>query len=382
MSEPVWGAVVVAAGTGSRFGGEVPKQFRLLQGRPVVDWSLDVFMDRKTDISSVVIVLPSDESWKRWWIPRPGVHLVDGGKRRQDSVLNGLGALDGSITHVLVHDAARPLVSADLTKRVMKAVSDTGAVPVLPVRDTIRKWSDDDKPGETLPREDLWLMQTPQGFRLDILLSVLRNAGDVTDEASAMEKAGYRVIPVPGDQVNVKLTQSDDMRILESLADRDRPSDTKLGFGIDFHPFRDDRPLIIAGCRLSEEGGLLGHSDGDVVLHAIADGILAAARIGDIGTLFPPSEERWKDADSSDLLRRVSGMAAEEGFQVRQVDVTLVGERPKVSFHRIPMIQRIAAILEIDPDVVWVKGTTTNTLGDLGRGRGLACTALVLLERI
>jgi 2-C-methyl-D-erythritol 4-phosphate cytidylyltransferase/2-C-methyl-D-erythritol 2,4-cyclodiphosphate synthase len=381
MREQVWGAVLVAAGTGSRFGGEVPKQFRLLQGRPVVDWSLDIFLDEPA-ISSVVIVLPSDESWKRWWIPRPGVKLVGGGERRQDSVLNGLEALADGITHVLVHDAARPLASPGLMKRVMAAVSDTGAVPVLPVTDTVRIFSDDVQPGKTLPREDLWLTQTPQGFSLDVLISVLRNAGDVTDEASAMEQAGHRIVPVPGEQVNVKLTQSDDMRILESLADSGRPSETKIGFGVDFHPFRDDRPLIIAGCRLAEEGGLLGHSDGDVVLHAIADGILAASRIGDIGTLFPPGEERWKDADSSDLLRRASGMASEEGFHVKQVDVTLVGERPKVSFHRLPMIQRIAAILDIDPGVVWVKGTTTNTLGDLGRGRGLACTALVLLERI
>jgi 2-C-methyl-D-erythritol 4-phosphate cytidylyltransferase/2-C-methyl-D-erythritol 2,4-cyclodiphosphate synthase len=381
MTDRKWGVVVVAAGSGSRFGGEVPKQFRLLRGRPVIDWSVDTFLDDPS-ISSVVVVLPADGDWKRWWVPGARVTVADGGSRRQDSVLNGLGALDDDVTHVLVHDAARPLVSSLLVRRVMDAVAETGAVPVIPVRDTVRRFSDDDTPGETLPREDLWLTQTPQGYRLDLLLSVLAGAGDVTDEASALEEAGHGVVPVPGDRMNVKLTLPDDMEMLERLAGREGSSaSTRLGSGLDFHPFRDDRPLIVAGCRLSEEGGLLGHSDGDVVLHAIADGILSAARLGDIGTLFPPGDERWKDADSSDLLRRVSGMAEEEGFQVRQVDVTLIGERPKVAFHREPMIERIASILEIEPELVWVKGTTTNTMGDLGRGKGLACSALVLLER-
>jgi 2-C-methyl-D-erythritol 4-phosphate cytidylyltransferase/2-C-methyl-D-erythritol 2,4-cyclodiphosphate synthase len=381
MPDRIWGAVIVAAGTGSRFGGEVPKQFRLLRGRPVIDWSLDVFAAEQS-ITELVVVLPADGSWKSWWIPRNGLLTVPGGKRRQDSVLCGLERLSGA-THVLIHDAARPMVSSGLVRRVMEGAGDTGAVPVIPVTDTVRQFPDDGiSPGQTLPREDLWLTQTPQGYRLDLLMQVLRDAGDVTDEAAAMEDAGYRIEPVPGDPDNIKLTEPADLVKLESVPDRGDIRDSRLGYGLDFHPFRDDRPLIVAGCRLSEEGGLLGHSDGDVALHAIADGILSAARLGDIGTLFPPGDERWKDADSADLLRRVAGMAAEEGYCIRQIDVTLVGERPKVSFHRDPMIQRIAAVLEIDPGAVWVKGTTTNTLGDLGRGRGLACSVLVLLERL
>jgi len=381
MTEDVWGVVVVAAGSGSRFGGNVPKQFRLLRGRPVLDWSIEAFLN-EPGIRSVVVVLPPDDGWRKWWIPNPGVLTTAGGDRRQDSVMKGIAEL-GNVTHVLVHDGARPLVSSALIRRVMENSGETGAIPVLPVRDTVRRISDDGiSPGETVSREDLWLTQTPQGFVKDLLLEVLETSDSVTDEASAMEEAGYRITPVPGDSDNVKLTVPDDMRILESIAGKDKPSDSRIGFGLDFHPFRDDRPLIVAGCRLAEEGGLLGHSDGDVVLHAIADGILSAARIGDIGTLFPPGDERWKDADSGDLLRRVAGMAIEEGFSVKQVDVTLVGERPKVSFHRIPMIQRIAAILEIEPEAVWVKGTTTNTLGDIGRGRGLACSALIVLERM
>ncbi len=381
MTEDVWGVVIVAAGSGSRFGGNVPKQFRLLRGRPVLDWSIEAFLN-EPGISSVVVVLPPDDGWRKWWIPNPGALTTAGGDRRQDSVMKGIAEL-GNVTHVLVHDGARPLVSSALIRRVMDNSGETGAIPVLPVRDTVRRISDDGiSPGETVSREDLWLTQTPQGFVKDLLLEVLETSDSVTDEASAMEEAGYRITPVPGDLDNVKLTVPDDMRILESIAGKDKPSDSRIGFGLDFHPFRDDRPLIVAGCRLAEEGGLLGHSDGDVVLHAIADGILSAARIGDIGTLFPPGDECWKDADSGELLRRVAGMAIEEGFSVKQVDVTLVGERPKVSFHRIPMIQRIAAILEIEPEAVWVKGTTTNTLGDIGRGRGLACSALIVLERM
>jgi len=198
MTEDVWGAVIVAAGSGNRFGGDVPKQFRLLRGRPVLDWSIESFLN-EPGIRSVVVVLPPDDDWRKWWIPNPGVLTTTGGDRRQDSVMKGIAKL-GNVTHILVHDGARPLVSSALIRRVMEGSTETGAIPVLPVRDTVRRISDDGiSPGETVSREELWLTQTPQGFVKDLLLEVLENSGSVTDEASAMEEAGYRITPVPGD---------------------------------------------------------------------------------------------------------------------------------------------------------------------------------------
>ncbi|MCK4670929.1 MAG: 2-C-methyl-D-erythritol 4-phosphate cytidylyltransferase [Candidatus Aegiribacteria sp.] len=379
MQRKTWGAVIVAAGTGSRFASNTPKQFLRLRGKPLIDWSIDTFSSI-AEISEIVVVLPRDEElWKPYWKPSEKVRTVPGGIRRQDSVLEGLRALD-SHRWVLVHDAARPLVSAGIVHRVMKGTEETGAaVPVVSVRDTVKRISSESLISGTVPRDDLRMSQTPQGFRLDILEKVLSSATDVTDECSAMEQAGHEVLAVNGDLRNMKLTDPSDFAIVEELVSE--KTESRNGIGLDFHPFARGRPLIIGGCRIDGSMGLSGHSDGDAVLHAIADALLSASRLGDIGIHFPPGDEKWKNADSAVLLRTVNSIISRDGWTIRQIDVTVISDLPRIAPIRDQLISRIAGILSVSPDTIWVKGTTTNTLGDIGKGKGLGCMAMAVISR-
>lgn len=379
MRETGWGVVVVAAGSGKRFGSPVPKQFLKLGDRTVTDWSVSAFL-RTPGVREVVVVTPPDEElWRPWWQPPVGVVTVPGGSRRKDSVTAGLKALT-SCGQVMVHDAARPLVSPALIGRVMRGVEKAGAaVPVIAVRDTVKRVSTGGTISGTLSRDDLRLSQTPQGFELDQLLDVLGRTGDVTDECAAMEATGVRVLAVEGDPVNMKLTDPEDLAILEAMAGR--TAESRTGIGIDFHPFRAGIPLVLGGCSIPSEKGLQGHSDGDAVLHAIADAMLSAARMGDIGVHFPPDDGKWKNADSSIILEKTAGMLREQGWELKQLDVTVIAGFPKISPIRDEMISRVARTLKVGRDRVWIKGTTTNTLGDIGKGRGLGCMAMAVICR-
>ena len=380
MQKKTWGAVIVAAGTGSRFASDTPKQFLRLRGKPLIDWSIDAFSSI-AEISEIVVVLPRDEGlWQPYWKPSGKVRTVSGGLRRQDSVLEGLKAL-GSCRWVLVHDAARPLMSDGIIRRVMRGTVETGAaVPVISVRDTVKRISSHGAVSGTVPRDDLRLSQTPQGYRMDVLEKVLSSAnGVVTDECSAMEQAGHEVLAVNGNIRNMKLTDPSDFAIIESLVSG--KTESRNGIGLDFHPFAAGRPLFVGGCSIEEDVGLSGHSDGDAVLHAIADALLSASRLGDIGTHFPPVEEKWKDADSADLLRTVSSLISNDGWTIKQIDVTVISNLPRIAPIRDQVIRRIAGILGVAPDTVWVKGTTTNTLGDIGKGKGLGCMVMAVITR-
>lgn len=376
-NEVCWGTVIVAAGSGKRFGGDIPKQFMPLLGSRVIDHSLGIFR-KLTPI--IVVVLPDHPEGTEWWNPPAGIHRVTGGERRQDSVLNGVRrAIELGATHILVHDGARPSIDPATVSRVMDSTIRTGTgLPCIPIRDTIKRTSMGVSI-ETVDRTDLELAQTPQGFRADLLLRGLENAESVTDEASAVEAIGVRVSVVVGSPRNLKLTDREDRYILESVM---TTGETAIGTGLDFHPFTPDRPLVFCGCRLDEKNGLQGHSDGDVVLHAVADAILAASRAGDIGSLFPPEDMKWKNADSSVLLSKCAAKVREMGWAVKSLDVTVIGERPKVSPFRDMFIKRIAEILNIDPGCVWIKGTTTNTIGELARGTGVGCHVLAGLVRL
>jgi 2-C-methyl-D-erythritol 4-phosphate cytidylyltransferase/2-C-methyl-D-erythritol 2,4-cyclodiphosphate synthase len=329
-------------------------------------------------IEEIAVVLPPGGC--AWTPPRSAsVAAVPGGERRQDSVMAGLGVLGPGITHVLVHDAARPFAGAVAATRVMRAAERTGAaIPVLPVGDTLKTISGGLVSG-TVDRSGLWASQTPQGFRRDILVEALSAAGDVTDECAALEKAGRPVSWVEGDPAGAKLTRPSDLDYLSRLAP---VPDTRTGLGIDFHPFSRQRPLHLCGLLIEGEQGLDGHSDGDAALHAVADAVLSAACAGDIGTLFPPGEERWKGADSGGLLAAVVDLVRQAGWRVRRVDLTIVGERPRISPMRTAMIERLSSLLGVDAGSVWIKGTTTNTLGDIGRGLGLSALAMAELERV
>ena len=379
MDEVRWGAVVVAAGSGHRFGSSLPKQFIRLLGRPLVDWSAEVFLKDPRILETVVVAPPDRDSWKDLWTPPEGVKAVPGGARRQDSVRAGIQALE-TCTHVLVHDAARPLMKKELMHRVMKAALNTGAaVPVMPVRDTVKKTAETGRIVSTIPRSDLVLSQTPQGFLLKKLIMALESCDDVTDEAQAMETAGVNVETVPGDRWNIKLTDPGDLETLRAYAGR--RMEVRTAVGMDFHPFQKNIQLKLGGCLLESDTGLSGHSDGDAVLHAVADAVLSASRLGDIGVHFPPGKEEWKDVDSSLILRESMRMARSENWRLRQLDVTVISPFPRIAPVRNRMIRRMAEIMDVNEERIWVKGTTTNTLGDIGRGKGLACFAQIVMER-
>jgi 2-C-methyl-D-erythritol 4-phosphate cytidylyltransferase/2-C-methyl-D-erythritol 2,4-cyclodiphosphate synthase len=364
-----WAAVITAAGYGQRYGAGVPKQFSLLRGKPVLQWSVDVL----SALMPVTVTVPPGFPWREYWSPPSGVTVIEGGARRQDSVLAALRSLPGP-RFVLVHDGARPAISPGIASRVMRATEEHGAaVPGIRVRDTLKKVRNSFI-SASVDRDDLWTIQTPQGFRYDQLLTALDMAPDVTDESSAVEFTGARVAVVPGDPRNQKLTEPDDILLF-------RPGpEYSFGQGLDFHPFSDERPMIAAGCRLGKTGGPAGHSDGDAVLHSAADALLAAASLGDIGVFHPPSDPAWKDADSALILAGCMERVRRAGWSLRRLDLTLIGNRPRVAEHREEMIERVAAILDVPPQKVWIKGTTTNTLGDLGRGGGFGCLALAVLE--
>jgi 2-C-methyl-D-erythritol 4-phosphate cytidylyltransferase/2-C-methyl-D-erythritol 2,4-cyclodiphosphate synthase len=259
------------------------------------------------------------------------------------------------------------------------ALSSGAAVPVVHVRDTVKRVSSGSEVLSTVPRDELRLSQTPQGFSLDRLITVLEGAKEVTDEAAAMESAGVRVTAVRGDALNMKLTYPEDLGLIASLLPGEM--ETRSGLGLDFHPFQEGRDLRLAGCLIDGYSGLAGHSDGDTVLHAAADALLAASRLGDIGVHFPPGDPEWKDADSSEILRRTWAMVREAGWALSQMDITVMAEFPPIAQLRDRMIRSIASILQVREDLIWIKGTTTNTLGDIGRGRGLGCMVLAMLRR-
>lgn len=366
---PRWGCIIVAAGRGDRFGGDVPKQFLPLGGRPVLSWSVETALSAGS-LEEVCVVLPPGRTGEG--LPA-GVRVAPGGARRRDSVAGGLAEL-GGCTHVLVHDAARPLASRELFRRVMDACLGSGAaVPVIPVTDTLKRVSGG-RIEATVDRTGIMRSQTPQGFERGLLEAALASGGDSTDEAQAVEALGAPVAWVGGEETNIKITTPLDLELVRSFA---AGCGSRTGIGLDFHPFDESRPLILCGCRLDERGGLRGHSDGDAALHAVMDAILSAARLGDIGTLFPPSDPSFEGADSSALLQEVAGRAAAAGWRAVSLDLTIIGERPRVSLTRDLLRQRLAALLGLGADAVWVKGTTTNSLGSLGRGEGLGALALV-----
>ena len=376
MTDISWGAVIVAAGNGARFGGIVPKQFTPLAGEQVINHSVKIF---RPLVDHLVVVTPPGDHWRVLWKPPEGLDTVQGGRRRQDSVMNGLKFMRSlGVTHVLVHDGARPFADRECIARVMEAAAmSTAVIPVISIHDTVKRVHSG-YVTETLDREELRLSQTPQGFHLNRLIEVLSAAGDVTDEACAFEAAGEQVTVVDGSRLNIKLTDREDAEMMSLFKDQ---SHLVIGAGLDFHPFDPARPLFFCGCKLSETDGLMGNSDGDVVLHAVADAILSASRLGDIGTLFPPAELRWKDSDSSHLLAICVEMVQKAGWEIQRLDVTAIGERPRLAPVRSMLIKRLSDIVGIPEDRIWIKGTTTNTIGELAMGKGAGCSVIAQLVR-
>jgi 2-C-methyl-D-erythritol 4-phosphate cytidylyltransferase/2-C-methyl-D-erythritol 2,4-cyclodiphosphate synthase len=375
-------ALIVAAGAGTRLGGEVPKQYLPLGGRAVLRHSVETFL-RHPAISGVrAVISPEHRALYDGAIAGlPILPPVTGGASRQDSVRNGLESLvELRPDRVLIHDAARPFLTGDVIDRTLAALDDTpGAVVAVPVTDTLKRGHDGRVAG-TVDRSALWRAQTPQAFRYaDILAAHRRAKGSaMTDDAAVAEAAGLPVKLVMGADDNFKITTADDLRRAERLAGGGA-REFRTGMGYDVHRFAAGDGVTICGIRIAHEQSLEGHSDADVGLHALTDAILGTIGAGDLGSHFPPGDPQWRGADSAQFLSHAAGLVAAKGGRIAHVDVTLICERPKIAPHRAAMITRIAAILGLEEGRVSVKATTTEGLGFTGRREGIAAQAVATI---
>ncbi len=371
-------ALVVAAGRGRRFGGEVPKQYRMLAGRPVMRHSLAALLAHP-EVDAVRPVFHPDDA-PLLAAAAQGLEVMEpvaGGVTRQQSVLFGLESLDGASPEtVLIHDGARPFIDAAVVSRTLAALERSpGAVPAMPVRDTLKK----EQSGfviETVDRQGLWRAQTPQGFRFaDILAAHRRFAGgELTDDAAVAEHAGLAVSVVDGAEDNLKITTEDDLLRAERMIGGG--SSVRTGFGFDVHRFGPGDRVRLCGVDVPFDHGLVGHSDADVALHALTDALLGSVGAGDIGDHFPPSDPQWRDRASDTFLRHAADVVADAAGVINNVDVTIICEQPRIGPHRAAMVNRLAEILGLSEDQVSVKATTTEGLGFTGRGEGIAAQAV------
>jgi len=382
-------AIIAAAGAGRRLGAAKPKQLLDIGGGSMLQHSVRAFLGHPR-VADVVVVLSPDLTTLALAGIEPSraaaLRVVKGGDRRQDSVANGFAAVAPESDVVLIHDAARPFVSADLIDRTIDAAAAHGAaIAALQSRDTVKRVAGDGRITETIPRETIYLAQTPQGFRRDVLAAAVelgRSGVEATDEAMLAERAGYQVHVVDGDPGNVKVTTSADLDAARArLASTGKPARTgRAGTGYDLHRLVEGRPLILGGVTVSSDKGALGHSDADVVCHAATDAILGAVGLGDIGRHFPDTDPRWKNADSLVLLREAARMVRDHGYEVGNLDVTVILERPKIKDAVEPMRTRLAEALGIDRDRVSVKGKTNEGVDAVGRGEAVAAHAVALVR--
>jgi len=371
-------ALIVAAGTGERLGGGVPKQYRLLGGKPVLRWAVEALIRLPAIRNTRVVIGAGQEDAAAAALD--GLHvgsLIQGGEQRTNSVRAGLDAITGDA--VLVHDAARPFCPPEVVDRLLAQLEFfEGAAPVLPVGDTVARAND--RLNEPVDRKDLVRVQTPQAFRLEALRRAYASwsAGAPTDETTVMRVAGMEVAAVAGDRALEKITTAADFqRAEEWLASRMVP---RTGMGFDVHAFAGEGPVMLGGIVVPHGRGLAGHSDADVVLHAITDALLGAAGLGDIGEHFPPSDPQWKGASSDLFLRHAVALIAARGAIVDHVDCTIIAEEPKVGPYRFAMRQRIGEIAGLDVGQVSIKATTTEGLGFIGRREGIAAQAVASIR--
>ena len=376
------GAIVAAGGAGQRAG--VAKQWLVLGGESVLRRSARLLAECDLIDELVAVVPAGDEARAEAelaGLPR-GARVVAGGAQRADSVRNGLAALGGCQV-VLIHDAARPFATPDLVRRVAEAAArDGAALAAQPATDTVKRATSGEPPrvAGTLDRREVWLAQTPQGFRTALLLRAYEAAGAeasvATDESGLVERLGAPVTLVAGGPANFKITSPEDVARARALTE----APFATGVGYDTHRFAPGRKLILGGVE-HEGDGLLGHSDADVCAHAIGDAILGAAGLGDLGRHFPDTDPRWKGVSSLTLLREIAAKAAERGWRVGNADVTLAAKRPKIAPRAEEMRARLAEALGVAPSQVNVKATTGEGMGFVGRGEGIAAHAVVLLAR-
>jgi 2-C-methyl-D-erythritol 4-phosphate cytidylyltransferase/2-C-methyl-D-erythritol 2,4-cyclodiphosphate synthase len=371
-------AVIVAAGRGSRAGGDVPKQWQMLAGQPVLAHTLAAF---RGQVDLLVLVIHPDDR-DRAAALAGDVIVVEGGATRDASVRAALEALDGrGVTHVLIHDGARPLVDAGVIGRVRGALeAHVGAAPALPVTDALWRGRDGLVDGAQ-DRAGLWRAQTPQGFRYDAILAAHRaHQGQAADDVEVARAAGLDVAIVEGNEANLKLTFAGDFARAEAIL-KGRGMDVRLGNGYDVHAFTAGDHVWLCGVKVTHDKALLGHSDADVGMHALTDAIYGALAEGDIGRHFPPSDPQWKGAASHIFLRHAAELMRARGYELGNCDVTLVCERPKIGPHAAAMQAALAEIMGVEVGRVSVKATTSERLGFTGREEGIAALATASLVR-
>lgn len=375
---PEFHVLIPAAGTASRMGHDIPKPYRTINGVSILRHNIEKFKQIAGLKSIQVVINPEhqglyDEAVNGLEIKAP----VIGSATRKQSVYNGLqslGANDNDI--VLIHDAARPLVELEDIQKLLEIIQTSGAATLAAsVSDTLQR---DD---ETVERDNLWAIQTPQAFKVSELLKAhekFKNDESFTDDAGLMRAMGHEVEIVSSSRINFKITTEDDFKMAEKLLGTKKETRTTSGY--DVHAFEkapSERKLMLGGIHIEHEVALAGHSDADVVLHAVTDAILGSINSGDIGTHFPPSDPQWKDADSALFLKEAVNMLRRDGGALSFLDVTIVAEEPKIGPHREAMQKRISEILELPQNRISIKATTTEGLGFTGRKEGIACQALV-----
>jgi 2-C-methyl-D-erythritol 4-phosphate cytidylyltransferase/2-C-methyl-D-erythritol 2,4-cyclodiphosphate synthase len=379
---PNYAAIIVAAGKGERAGLSQPKQFAHFAGKPLMRWSVEAFACHP--LCAQVIVVTNDENAARQTLAHISVDYALGGATRQASVASGLALVRPGVPLICVHDAARPGIAAHLIDRLLSALDDprmSGAIPALAVADTIATGGT--VLGDTVPRDGLWRIQTPQAFRTGALLAAhqAHHNGNATDDAQLVRASGGEVAIVQGDPMLEKVTGPGDLERLSRLF-ASPVAETRTGMGFDVHRLVPGDGVWIGGVLISHHEKLLGHSDADVALHAITDALLGAIAAGDIGDHFPPSDPRWAGARSDQFLGHAVTLAQQSGYAVTHIDCTIICEAPRIGPHRQAIRQRIAAIVRLPVDAVSVKATTTERLGFAGRGEGIAAQAIATVMKL
>ena len=388
---PHTAALVAAGGRGVRVGADRPKQFVDLDGRSILERSVAA-LAASDRIGEVVVALPAE------FVVAVGAHLrglsskpivcVEGGPRRQDSVANAFANASRDAGIILIHDAARPFVTAELIARTVDAAGAHGAaIAAIAVRDTVKQAGERERDGSrpiraTIPRDTVFLAQTPQAFRRDVLARALSEGQsiDATDEAMLVERLGLPVHIVAGDPGNIKITTPEDLAAARAAAlHTSHQAMMRIGNGYDLHQLVQGRPLILAGVNIPFELGLSGHSDADIVCHAVTDAVLGAASMGDIGRLFPDTDPKWKGADSLALLKGAMELVRHGGYRVSNVDVTVIAQKPKLLPYLDLMRSNLAAALGVDAGAVSIKGKTNEGVDSMGRGESMACHAIALI---
>lgn len=382
--------VIPAAGVGSRMGASVPKQYLLIGGKPVLGLTLERFAAMPFVVEVVVACSPEyagtvHEAGRGLFGGHRPLVIVEGGEERQDSVRNALGCpLKGDL--VGIHDAVRPMVTPGLVRGVCERAFEAGAaIPALQARETVKRSADGLRTLETVPRNEIWLAQTPQVFRKELIREVHRLAQadgvKATDDASLAEHYGHAVALVAGDPDNIKLTEPNDIDRVRHMLEPTHEADVRIGQGYDVHRLAPGRRLVLGGLEIPHAQGLSGHSDADALLHAITDAVIGALALGDIGSHFPDTDASFKDMDSRIFLRQAVELAGGLGYKVGNVDATVVAERPKLRPHIDAMRALIAQDLGVETGRVSVKATTSERMGFVGREEGIAAMATVLLVK-